>query len=80
MRTPAVVLLPTQGTLRGLFSCDPAHGESDNRDRIPGTKTLLENGEFTMVVRTGCGQIQVGDQAIAIVRNRILQKRKSWKI
>jgi NAD(P)-dependent dehydrogenase (short-subunit alcohol dehydrogenase family) len=24
----------------------------------------LENGEFTMVVRTGCGQIQVGDQAI----------------
>lgn len=80
MRTPAVVLLPTQGTLRRLFSCDPAHGESDNRDRIPGTKTPLKNGEFTMVVRTGCGQIQVGDQAIAIVRNRILQKRKSWKI
>ena len=80
MRTPAVVLLPTQGTLRGLFSSGPAHGESDNRDRIPGTKTSLENGEFTVVVRTGCGQIQVGDQAIAIVRNRILQKRKSWKI
>jgi hypothetical protein len=80
LRTPAVVLLPTQGTLRGLFKFDPAHGESDNRDRIPGTKTLLENGEFTVVIRTGCGQIQVGDQAIAIVRNRILQKRKLWKI
>ena len=77
---PAVVLLPTQGTLRRLFSSGPAHGESNNRDRIPGTKTSLENGEFTVVVRTGCGQVQVGDQAIAIVRNRILQKRKSWKI
>ena len=52
------MLLPTQGTLRGLFSSDPAHGESDNRDRIPGTKTPLENGEFTVVVRTGCGRFR----------------------
>jgi len=54
--------------------------ENPTTATIPGTKTSLENGEFTVVVRTGCGQIQVGDQAIAIVRNRILQKRKSWKI
>jgi hypothetical protein len=40
----------TQGTLRRLFSSDPAHGESDNRDRIPGTKTLL--GFFNSIGQT----------------------------
>jgi hypothetical protein len=66
--------------IRELFSSGPAHGESDNRDRIPATKTPLENGEFTVVVWTGCGQIHVRDQAILIVRNRMLQKRKLWNI